>query len=103
LHFKCREIYDYFLCFQTRISTVCSYKGDAMKKMRMSNSGATEVYLSSSRCVRNNDKPVDNSVFTGRLPVCAGPQHHQWQQHQQQLLVQADDNAQFFAESGHSA
>jgi len=31
-------------------------------------------------------------VFTGRLPVSAGPQHHQWQQ-QQQLLMQADLNA----------
>ena len=64
----------------------------------MSNGAATDVYLSK----RNNDKPVDNNVFTGRLPVSAGPQHHQWQQHHQQLLIQADDNAEFFAESGHS-
>ena len=69
----------------------------------MPDGGATDVYLSNSRCVRNNDKPVDNNVFTGRLPVSAGPQHHQWQQ-QQQLLMQADDNvAYFLTESGHSA
>ena len=65
----------------------------------MSNGAATDVYLSN----RNNDKPVDNNVFTGRLPVSAGPQHHQWQQHHQQLLIHADDDAEFFAESGHSA
>jgi len=65
----------------------------AMEKLKMSNGGATDVYLSNSRCVRNNDKPVDNNVFTGRLPVSAGPQHHQWQQQQhQQLLMQADNN-----------
>jgi len=62
-----------------------------MKKMMISNGGPTDVYLSNVRCVRNNDKPVDNNVFTGRLPVSAGPQHHQWQQHHQQLLMQADD------------
>jgi len=69
---------------------VCSYKRDATEKLKMSTGGATDVYLSSSRCVRNNDKPVDNNVFTGRLPVSAGP-HHQWQQ-QQLLLMQAEDN-----------
>jgi len=62
-----------------------------MEKLTMPDGGATDVYLSNSRCVRNNDKPVDNNVFTGRLPVSAGPHHHQWQQ-QQQLLMQADDN-----------
>jgi len=63
----------------------------------MSNGGATDVYLSNSRCIRNNDKPVDNNVFTGRLPVNAGPlQHHQWQPHHQQLLMQADDASQNF-------
>jgi len=72
----------YFLLFS-------SYKRGAMEKLTMSNGGATDVYLSNSRCVRNNDKPLDNNVFTGRLPVSAGPQHHQWQQHQQ-LLMQAD-------------
>jgi len=61
-----------------------------MKKM--SNGGAKDVYLSSSRCVRHNDKPVDNNVFTGRLPVSAGPHYHQWQQQPQQLLMQSDDN-----------
>ena len=70
---------------------ISSYRRDAMDKMKMSNGDATDVYLSNSRCVRNNDKPADNHVFTGRLPVSAGPQHHQWQQ-QQQLLVQADEN-----------
>jgi len=68
---------------------VCSYKRDATEKLKMSNGGATDVYLSNSRCVRNNDRPVGNNVFTGRLPVSAGPQHHQWQQ-QQQLLMQDD-------------
>jgi len=53
----------------------------------MSNGGATDVYLSNSRCVSNNDKPVDTNVFTGRLP-----QQHQWQQQQQLLMMQADDN-----------
>jgi len=82
---------------------IFSYKRDAMGKLKISNGGATDVYLSNSRCVRNNDQPVDNMVFTGRLPVSAGPQHHQWQQHQQ-LLMQADDcSSQFFADSGHSA
>jgi len=61
-----------------------------MEKLKMPDGGATDVYLSNSRCVRNNDKPVDTNVFAGRLPVSAGP-HHQWQQ-QQQLLMQADDN-----------
>jgi len=52
--------------------------------------GAADIYLSKSRCVRNNDKSLDNRVF---LPVSAGPQHHHCQQqHQQQLLMQADDN-----------
>jgi len=74
-------------------SSFCSYKRDAIEKLKMSNGGVTDVYLSNSRCVRNNDKPVDNNVFTGRLPVSAGPQHHQWQQQHQQLLMQADDNA----------
>jgi len=70
-----------------------SYKHGAMDKFKMSNSGATDVYLYNTQHVRNNDKPADNNVFTGRLPVCAGPQHHQWQQHQQQLLMQADDGS----------
>ena len=70
-----------------------SYKRDAMEKLKMSNDGATDVYLSNSRCVRNNDKPVDNNVLTGRLPVSAGPQHHQWHQ---QLMMQADDASQNF-------
>jgi len=69
-----------------------SYKRDAVEKVKMSNGGATDVYLSNVRCVRNNDKPFDNHVFTGRLPVSAGPQHHQWQQHHQQLLMQADED-----------
>jgi len=70
----------------------CSYKHGAMEKLKMlSNGGATEVYMSNSRCVRNNDKPADNNVFTGRLP-----QHHQWQPHQQQLLMHADDVSQNF-------
>jgi len=69
----------------------------------MSNGVATDVYLSDSRCVRNNDKPADNNIFTGRLPVSTGPQHHQWQQQQQQLMMHAGNNDQFFAESGHSA
>ena len=72
----------------------CSYKHDAMEKLKMSNGGGTDVHLSNSRCVRNNDKPADNNVFTGRLPFSAGPQHHQWQQHHQQLLMQADDASQ---------
>jgi len=67
---------------------VRSYKRDAIK-VKMSNGGATDVYLSNVRCVRNNGKPVNN-VFTGRLPVSVGPQHHQWQQHHQQLLMQTD-------------
>jgi len=53
----------------------------------MSNGVATDVYLSNSRCVRNNDKPADNNVFTGRLPVSTGPQHHHWQHQQQQQLM----------------
>jgi len=64
-----------------------------MGKLKMSNVGATDVYLSNSGYDRNNDKPVDNNVFTGRLPVSAGSQHHQWQQ-QHQLLMQADDGSQ---------
>jgi len=52
----------------------------------MSNVGATDMYVYN----RNNDKPVDNNVFTGRLPVSAGPPHRHWQQHHQQLLMQAD-------------
>jgi len=69
----------------------------------MSSNGATDVYLSSSRCVRDNDKPIDNNVLTSRLPVFAGPQHHhQCQQQQQQLLlVHADNNA--FVDSGRAA
>jgi len=82
---------------------VCSYKRDAVEKLNMSNGVATDVYLSHSRCVRHNDKPADNNVLTGRLPVSAGPQHHQWQQQHQQLLMQAGDNVEFFAESGNSA
>jgi len=72
----------------------CSYKLNAVEKFKVSNGGATDIYLSNSRCVRNNDKPVDNNVFTGRLPVSAGPQHHQWQPQHQQLLMQADDPSQ---------
>jgi len=83
--------------------TICSYKRDAMEKLKMSNGGTTDAYLSNSRCIRNNDKPVDSNVFTGRLPVSTGPQHHQWQQQQQQLLMQADESGQFFADAGHSA
>jgi len=75
--------------------TVCSYKRDAMEKLKMSNGGATDVYLSNSRCFGNNEKPIDNNVFTGRLPVSARPQDHQWQQQHQQLLMQADDANQF--------
>jgi len=83
---------------------VRSYRRDALEKLKMSNGVATDVYLSNSRCVRNNDKPADNNAFTGRLPVSTGPQHHQWQQQQQQLMMMhAGDNDQFFAESGHSA
>ena len=78
---------------------LCSYKRDAMTKLKMSNAVSTDVYLSN----RNNDKPVDNNVFTGRLPVSAGPQHHQWQQHHQQLLMQDDASDQFFVESGRAA
>jgi len=74
-----------------------SYKRDATEKLKMSNGVATDVYLSKSRFVRNNDKPADNNVFTGRLPVSTGPQHHHWQhQQQQQLLMQADDVGQNF-------
>ena len=61
---------------------ICSYKRDALDKLKISNNSAT--------CVRNNGKPVDN-MFTGRLPVSAGPQHHQCQQNHQQLLIPADD------------
>jgi len=68
-----------------------SYKRDATEKLKMSNGEARDVYLSNSRRTRNNDKPVDNNVFTDRLPVSTGPQHHQWQQHQQ-LLMQAAEN-----------
>jgi len=82
---------------------VFSYKRDAMEKLKMSNGGTTDVYLSNSRCIRNNDKPVDNNVFTGRLPVSTGPQHHPWQKQHQQLLMQADDSTQFLANNGHSA
>jgi len=59
----------------------------------MSNNGATDVYLTNSRCVRKSDKPVDNNVFAGRLPVSAGPQQQwqQWQQQQQQQLLMQDD------------
>jgi len=75
------------------VITACSYKRDAMKKQKMSNCVITDVYQSNSRCVRNNNKPADNNVFTGRPPVSAGPQHH-WQQQQQQLLLlmQADNS-----------
>jgi len=71
-----------------------------MEKLKMSNGGAADVYLTNSRCVRNNDKAVDNNVFTGRMPVSAGPQHHQWQQHHQQLLMQSDDGTHLFADNG---
>jgi len=78
------------VCTQyTCIYVVSSYKRDAMEKLKMSNGGTTDVYLSNSRCIRNSDKPVDNNVLTGRLPVSTGP-HHQWQQQHQQLLMQAD-------------
>jgi len=78
---------------------LCSYKRDAIEKLKTLNGAATDVYLSN----RNNDKPVVDNVFTGRLPVSAAPQHHQWQQHHQQLLMQDDANDQFFVESGHAA
>jgi len=29
-----------------------------MEKLKMSNGGTTDVYLSNSRCIRNNDKPT---------------------------------------------
>jgi len=75
------------------LAYISSYKRDAVEKLKMSNSVITDVYLSNSRCVRNNDKPADNNVFTGRLPVSTGLQHHHWQhQQQQQLLMQADGN-----------
>ena len=99
---KSSRICDALWLMHTHVS-LCSYKRDAMEKLAMSNGGATDVYLSNSRCVKNNDKPVDNNVFTGRLPVSTGPQHHQWQQHQHQLLLQADDNTQLFADNGHCA
>ena len=70
-----------------------SYKRDAMEKLKMSDGVTTDVYLSNSRCVRNNDKPADNNVFTGRLPVSTGPQHHHWQQQQQQLMMMHADDA----------
>ena len=81
-------------------NAVSRYKQGAMQKLKMSNGGVADVYLSNSQCARNIDKPVDNSVFTGRLPVSAGPQRHQWQQQHQQLLMQTDDNVEFFVESG---
>jgi len=71
---------------------VCSYRRDAKEKLKMSNGVATDVYLSNGRCVRNNDKPADNNVFTGRLPVSTGPQHHHWQHQQQQLLLMHTGN-----------
>jgi len=57
----------------------------------MSNGDDTDMYLTNSRCVRNSDKPVDNNVFTGRLPVSDGTRLHQWQQQHQQPLIHADD------------
>jgi len=65
-----------------------------MEKLKMSN-GDTDIYLSNSRCIRNNDKPADDNVFTGHLPVSTGPQHHHWQQQQQQqlMMMHADENA----------
>ena len=80
-----------FVSCEHAYNVVCSYKHDAIEKLKMSNGGAADVYLTNSRCVRNNDKPVDNNVFTGRLPVSAGPH---WQQQHQQLLMQADDGCQ---------
>jgi len=65
-----------------------SYKRGAIEKVKMSNGGTTDVFLSHSRCVRDNHTSVDNNVFTGRLPVSTGPLHHQWQH---QLLMQAND------------
>jgi len=86
-------------CVRACAMYLCSYKRDAMMKLKMSNAVSTDVYLSN----RNNDKPVDNNVFTGRLPVSAGPQHHHWQQQHQQLLMQDDASDQFFVESGRAA
>ena len=81
------------LCYGEHITAVCRYNRYSVAKLKMSNGGATDMYLTNSRSVRNNDKPVDNNVFTGRLPVSAGTQQHQWQQpHHQQLLMQTDDN-----------
>jgi len=99
------EIYGYFVHFWICIFTVFSYKRDSTEKLKMSNGGsATDVYLFSSRCIRNNDKPVDYNVLTGRLPVSAGPQHHhQCQQQQQLLLMHADNNSHICADNGHSA
>jgi len=74
-----------------------------MVKLKTPNDAAAEVYLTNSRCIRNSHKPADNNVFAGRLPVSAGPQHHQWQQQHQQLLIQTGDNAEFFAETGRAA
>jgi len=55
---------------------VRSYKRAAMEKVKMSNGGVTNMYLTNSQSVRNSDKPVDNNVFTGRLPVSPGTQQH---------------------------
>jgi len=66
----------------------------------MSNGGDTDMYLTHSRSARNNEKPVDNNVFTSRLPVSAGTHQHQWQQPHQQLLMLADDNAEFSVDNG---
>jgi len=71
-----------------------SYKHGAIEKLKLSNGSTADVYLTNSRCVKNDDKAVDNNVFTGRLPDSAGPQRHQWQQHHQQLLMQTDDASQ---------
>lgn len=51
------------------------------EKLNISNGCATEKYLTNSRRVRNGDKPVENNVSTGRLPVSTRTQHRQQQQH----------------------
>jgi len=53
-----------------------------MIKPKASNDGAVDMYLT------NSDKPADNNVLTGRLPVSTGPQHHH---QQQQLMMHTDD------------
>jgi len=54
------------------------YNDNDTEKLTSSNGGATDndIYPSNVRRIRNN-KPFDNNVLTGRLPVSAGQQHHQ--------------------------